>query len=331
VTAAGGANQAAVSWQPATAPAAGITGYLVTAYSGTTPVNSVATGGSATSATISGLAGGTVYTFKVAAEDAYGFGPAGTSGAVTPTGSATTYASKVIADGPSAYWRLGEPSGSLAADSSGNGGLLNYNPSNVTLGVAGGIVGDPDTAISANGCCGGAAQGTVPALPQFNSARTVVAWVNLGTSANNGGYIASWGNGNTAQAFSLYAAATQIAVTTSGNNLAFTPSQALDDGAWHEVAVTYNGSQVTAYVDGIEVGSPAPFSQSLNTRGTGFYLVSYFNSAVFSGDLDDVAVFPKALTATQIATLHTTAGYTPVHHPLRARAASRGRKRPVVR
>src|ERR1700704_333500 len=58
--------------------------------------------------------------------------------------AASPYADAVLADQPAAYWRLGETSGSTAADASGKGhtGWL--------LGVSGGargaLVGDPDTA-----------------------------------------------------------------------------------------------------------------------------------------------------------------------------------------
>jgi hypothetical protein len=50
------------------------------------------------------------------------------------------------------------------------------------------------------------------------------------------------------------------------------------------------------------------FPQSLDTEGDGFYLGSYFTSAVFAGEMDDVAVFPTALSATQISALFTASG-----------------------
>src|SRR4051812_1334419 len=55
------------------------------------------------------------------------------------------YSSAVLALSPIAYYRLGESSGTTAADSSGNGLNGTYN-GGVTLGQPGGIFGDPDTA-----------------------------------------------------------------------------------------------------------------------------------------------------------------------------------------
>ena len=94
--------------------------------------------------------------------------------------------------------------------------------------------------------------------------------------------------------------------------------------AW--IAVTWDGSKVRAYVDGTQVGSAVPLSQTLNTQGTWFYLGSYFNGGTFTGSLDDVAVFPKALTAGQLAALHAAAGSPVAHATARTRAARRSRK-----
>jgi hypothetical protein len=60
------------------------------------------------------------------------------------------YSSVVLAKGPVGYWRLGEASGPTVADASGNGydGTYLGNP---TLGQAGAIANDPDTAVGFNG------------------------------------------------------------------------------------------------------------------------------------------------------------------------------------
>ncbi|MGH7722198.1 MAG: LamG-like jellyroll fold domain-containing protein, partial [Candidatus Dormibacteria bacterium] len=124
VTATASANAATVTWTASTASVpAGCTAvqrYIVTAYKGTTAVNAVAVDATATSAVLSGLQGGVAYTFKVSGVNAYGVGTPGTSAAVTPTGTASTYASTVLGDTPSVYYRLDDPSGGVAADSSGH-------------------------------------------------------------------------------------------------------------------------------------------------------------------------------------------------------------------
>lgn len=61
-----------------------------------------------------------------------------------------TYESEVLADNPLIYWRLGEPSGTTAADLSGNGNDGTYNGA-VTLGTTGLLTGDVDTAVTFDG------------------------------------------------------------------------------------------------------------------------------------------------------------------------------------
>ena len=68
----------------------------------------------------------------------------------TYTSQTAAYRDSVLADSPAAYWRLGEPSGTTAADASGNNRTGSYVGS-PTLGVGGALVGDSNTAVSFNG------------------------------------------------------------------------------------------------------------------------------------------------------------------------------------
>ncbi len=76
VSATAGANQATVSWTASTTSAgAPVTGYLVTAYIGTQPQNSLGVSGTTTSVTLTGLRGATSYTFQVVASNNFGNSP----------------------------------------------------------------------------------------------------------------------------------------------------------------------------------------------------------------------------------------------------------------
>src|SRR5207248_1531084 len=148
VTASAGQNQATVSWTPSTT--SGVTGYIVTAHRGGNAENSVATNGNATSVTLSGLKGGSSYTFGVRATNLYGLGEEGTSDPVTPTGSGNTYASTVLAASPVTYYRFSEPSGTVAADSSGHAHLGAYSGT-YQQAQPGALPSDPDSSASFNG------------------------------------------------------------------------------------------------------------------------------------------------------------------------------------
>jgi hypothetical protein len=86
VSAVAGDGQATVTWTaPASTGGSPITGYTVTPYVGAAAQAPVAFASTATSQTISGLANGTAYTFKVRASNAAGDGAeSGASAAVTP-------------------------------------------------------------------------------------------------------------------------------------------------------------------------------------------------------------------------------------------------------
>jgi len=307
LTAVAGANQVALSWTAANSATSAITSYLVTAYDGATPQNAESVAGTATSAVLSGLDAGTSYTFTVVARNHYGPGPAATSAAATPTGSATTYAAGVLADGPDAYYRLGDSAPSLMADSSGHGYNGTYNASNVTLGVAGAISGDPDAAAGTNGGPLGTA---IPLLPSEQQARTVVAWVNSTNSGQQ--YVAGWGRTSNSEGFSVGFAQNAVYVDEYGSTLTFATTPTVTNGAWHQIAVTADATAATAYLDGQSLGTQ-DFSVTLDTApGSTLYLgAAVWGGTGLDGDLDDVAIFPARLSSAAISALYgqgTSAG-----------------------
>ena len=80
-------------------------------------------------------------------------------------------------------------------------------------------------------------------------------------------------------------------------------------GSWYHVAVTYDGSTVTIYVNGAYDYSG---TCSLSTNDATQPLRFAADSAVpdrYGGLLDDVAIFGRALSATEIQ-LHYDAGRT---------------------
>src|SRR6478609_8595556 len=82
------------------------------------------------------------------------------------------YSSTILSDSPLAYWRLGELSGSSAADASGNAHTGTYTGS-VALGLAGAVAGDNDAAAKFDG------SSAYVSLPVFSTLATwsVEAWV----------------------------------------------------------------------------------------------------------------------------------------------------------
>jgi hypothetical protein len=100
VGATAGSGSAKVSWSAPTSDGdSAITGYTVIPYIGATAQTTVSAAASARSATISGLANGTTYTFRVTATNAIGTGPASSaSPAVTPMATIFDLATPSVPD-----------------------------------------------------------------------------------------------------------------------------------------------------------------------------------------------------------------------------------------
>jgi hypothetical protein len=96
------------------------------------------------------------------------------AGATPPP--STAYADAVLADSPIGYWRLGESSGTTAADASGGGHPGTYNGGNVTLGVTGAVGGN--TAITSNGSVTGPPV-TIATYASTPTTLTIEGWVRL--------------------------------------------------------------------------------------------------------------------------------------------------------
>ena len=90
-------------------------------------------------------------------------------------------------------------------------------------------------------------------------------------------------------------------VWTGDTNLA-TSSQSYNDGAWHHLVAEQSGDGMALFVDGQQV---ATNPQTQSQPYTGFWRVggdtTWSGTTWFNGTIDEVAVYPKALSASDIA------------------------------
>ncbi|MGH9524427.1 MAG: SBBP repeat-containing protein [Terriglobales bacterium] len=83
-------------------------------------------------------------------------------------------------------------------------------------------------------------------------------------------------------------------------------SQAVNDGQWHHAAVSVNGPMLTAYLDGLFIGGseaanvqPMPNTQ-IGTGYTVFWGAANDGWYDFNGQIDEVALFNRVLTADEV-------------------------------
>ena len=301
VTGSAGDGQVSVSWvAPASDGGSAITGYDVTPYIGGV-VQTVKSVGVVTSTTVTGLTNGTAYTFKVAAKNAVGTGAqSAASAAVTPAAPVTDgYAAAVAADSPAGYWRLGEPSGSSAADASGNGRAASYLGA-PTLGQVGVVGGN-----TAAGFNGSSQYGQVPFDAALNPAQfSVEAWAKVTGGAGTYRSVVTSRNGSFG-GYILYAtpADTWQFWLGNGSSWRIVGGPAVTLNAWTHLVATFDGATAKLYVNGVLAASSVGAAFAANTTaplrfgaGRSESAASYF----FAGGLDEFAVYPAALSAARI-------------------------------
>ncbi len=263
---------------------------------------------------------GSTQTYRIRVKDALGnTNVSATTTATVPSGAAaaSVYADAVSADNPVSYWRLGEGSGTAAYDwASGNDVTLS---SDAQRGVTGALTGDGDAATGLTGAATvpGVANTAVPGPQTFS----VEAWFQ--TTSTSGGKIVGFGNSKTGDSSSydrhLYLTNTGKLTfgVYNGAVRTVTSSASYNDGKWHHVVGTLGQAGMVLYVDGKSIGalSGVTSAQAINGywRIGGDNLNSWPNkptSKALKGTVDEVAVYPAALTLDRVAA-HYTAGVAP--------------------
>ncbi|MFN9411709.1 MAG: BspA family leucine-rich repeat surface protein, partial [Pirellula sp.] len=102
-----------------------------------------------------------------------------------------------------------------------------------------------------------------------------------------------------------------ISFAANGSNTGFvTTGNLVSDSTWMHVAVTVNSSNLaTIYINGVSAGSYTA-SSAINYSAWTSNLIGASNTLanpLFRGAMDDIAIFDKALTAGEVATLASTA------------------------
>jgi hypothetical protein len=233
------------------------------------------------------------------------------------TGSA--YAALVMADSPVAYWRMGAMTGITIHDESGHGNdlVLQGAAGSTTLGAAGAIVGDDDTAVRFDGIDGHARAVNARAFDFQNAVPfTIELWAKR--EVLDGGHtfqhMLSEVTGSAGQrtGFSLFA--TPASGITSFEYYAYDGGECSARGAliaageWaHYAAVLDASKTLTLYINAT-AGNPIPIVGPM-TLATAQLFIGAESSGdhEFPGVIDEVAIYDKALSITQIAA-HVTMG-----------------------
>ncbi|MEY2432673.1 MAG: hypothetical protein QOC92_2398 [Acidimicrobiaceae bacterium] len=263
-----------------------------------------------TTYTDTGLVASTTYYYRVkatngAGDSAYSNTASVTTGATPPLPSA--YAAAVLADGPVSYWRLGEASGSVAADQRaanagayGNGALL-AQPSLLPADTA-------NTSVAFDGVNDQVSVAQSSSL-NLTSAFSLETWIKPTAIPAAGGW-ASVVTKPEAYSLQFNGPRLEFTIMQSGTRRRLqAPAGAVVAGAAYHVVATYDGTTQRLYLNGAQVANAA-LTGAATTNNNPLRFASWDGAGeFFKGVIDDVAVYNRTLSAAQVAN-HDTKGRT---------------------
>ncbi len=228
-----------------------------------------------------------------------------------------TYQSLILADNPTGYWRMNDTfvprtppvaanQGSLGA--AANGGYYAGSKNTATgPAPASGFAG-----FGANNSCvslatGNGYVGTAVSALNNRSAFTVMGWVNRGAVHSiRGGYFGQ----NDVLEFGDATNGADIEVYNGVAGSLVTPYPFADD-AWGFIAYVADGNQVKLYLNGNLISSAAAVTTNYGSSAFNFNIggggIFGPTGDFFRGQVDEVAVFDRALTPGRVKQLHDAA------------------------
>ncbi|MFD3653588.1 LamG-like jellyroll fold domain-containing protein [Streptomyces sp. NPDC058620] len=254
------------------------------------------------------VAPGETHSYRITASDGTNTSAKSPAQSATVAATAEAYPARVLSDGASLYWRYDEGSSTFASDT-GTGldnGFLRNGPAYQQTPAA--VAGD-STAIGFDGTADYAySNERRPAPARFS----VETWIK--TTTTRGGKIIGFGN-RVMQNSSSYDKHVYmrndgrlVFGVYSGGARTVTSLGTYNDGNWHHVVATQGTGGMALYVDGQLRASNFLFTG--NETSPGYWRVGGDNlgswpsrptSNFFAGQLDETAVYPTALSASQVS------------------------------
>jgi len=226
----------------------------------------------------------------------------------SPSSTSTSSASSAFASvmtGVLVAWKMDEGSGTSIADSSGNGYTAGTGSAPWTTGKFGG-------GLAVNGHT---AQANVSALP-VTTGFTVDAWAYPTSYDTSHNTIMGQGNGFLL-AFQPSGNIANYVNTSPGGWTGDFPGTSIPLNAWCHAGLTYDGSTLRSYVNGAAQSSGTSKTgnmSSLTQIGIGQRPIEG-GPQYFHGTIDEVRIFNRALSSTEMSALHTNCRWSTTSVP----------------
>jgi len=214
--------------------------------------------------------------------------------------------------GPVAHWKFDETSGTTAVDSSGNnntGTLLN-GPVWTTGKIGGGLSFDGTNDYASKASFSG----------DTASGGTVSLWVKLDAYTSGANVVKGLLTADGTRLFLDNNDKWRVLVqdTVPANVVDITINAVPALGAWIHLVVTWDTSVARFYVNGVESGTDSTVTTTYTTlNGKTIYLASdrLVANRYLDGSLDDVRIYNRALSASEVQTLYNGTVAPPAEPP----------------
>ncbi|MFA6494950.1 MAG: LamG-like jellyroll fold domain-containing protein [Candidatus Paceibacterota bacterium] len=194
------------------------------------------------------------------------------------------------------YWKFDEATGTIAYDSSGSGnsGTFYGSPTRIA-----------STTCEAGSCLSfdGVGQRVNLGSVQTGTSTTVSAWIKTTTSFQR----PVFSNRGSGLYFGVSSGRFFIYDNTATPSPGMSSAIAVNDNNWHHIAWTSNGSVSLMYVDGV-LNVTQNQSRASDT-GVAYIAYDAPNNEYFPGSVDDVRVYNRALSASEISSLYNNSPY----------------------
>jgi hypothetical protein len=231
----------------------------------------------------------------------------------------SSYAEVVLGDGPVLYYRLGDDAGAtVAAEVHGPSNDGVYEPSKVTAQAA--LVGDPDTATwfgSGHTTLVRLQPSTVPAFSGVQGF-SVEAWARVEGDGGTFADIVAKQSTNAAgkrEGWALFRGAIggfSLERFVDDVNMKVYDKTVPQAGVWHHVVGTYDGNTMSIFVDGAVKDSVVDKSMMTDQPGVEGVIGNNLQLAnAWIGDIDEVAIYERALTAPEVLHHYNVGAGTP--------------------
>jgi hypothetical protein len=211
-----------------------------------------------------------------------------------------------LASGLVSYWKLDDASGTTATDSLGS-----------NTGTWQGTLGSQWAAGKINGA--GNFNGTDDAIGNFpavvaaaNTSRTICLWFKTSSTARQGLVSTRNSSGNIGWSLLIDRSAGSLSVVINAG-VAAEASAGISTGQWYHACYTFdNAAGVTdLYLNGAQLTSASTITTGGTPAVNGYIGLEIQANSYFKGIIDEVGIWNRALSASEVATLYHSGSGNP--------------------